>query len=164
MRLFRQYLLFFLLSFIALNLYALRRYDLSYPIRLGPELDNAVRQNHTKAIAERQPKIVMIGDSTLTKGVDSLRLSEKLDTPLYSIDMPGSASTLWYLIIKNNIMTAPILPKYLLIFFRDTVLTMPGYRVQGEYFEQIDEYSSPKDELLVERAFVGMMNPMERFT
>jgi hypothetical protein len=50
-----------------------------------------------------------------------------------------------------------------LIFFRDSMLTMPGYRVQGQYFEQIDEYASPKDKLLIERAFIGLMNPMERF-
>jgi hypothetical protein len=164
MRTFRQYLFILLLSFIALNLYALKRYDLSYPFPLGPQLDNAIRQKHAKSIMERQPKIVLIGDSTLTKGVNAKSLSAKLNAPIYSIDLPGSASTLWYLIIKNNITQVKTPPKYLLIFFRDTVLTMPGYRVQGQYFEQIDEYATPKDGLLIERAFIGVMNPMERFT
>lgn len=163
MKTFRQYLFILLLCFIALNLYALKRYDLSYPFQLEPKLDNAIRQNHTKAIIKNEPQIVLIGDSTLTKGVDTTRLSAQLDIPLYSIDLPGSASTLWYLIIKNNVTTVPVPPKYLLIFFRDTMLTMPGYRVQGQYFEQIDEYASSKDELLMERAFIGLMNPMERF-
>ncbi len=148
---------------MALNLYVLRRYDLSYPFPLGPKLDNAIRQNHTKAIVKQEPQIVLIGDSTLVKGVDAGRLSERLDTSIYSIGLPGSASTLWYLIIKNNVTAAPVLPKYLVIFFRDTMLTMPGYRVQGQYLEQIDEYSSPEDVLLLERAFIGLMNPMEQF-
>ena len=163
MKIFRHYLFILLFCFTALNLYTLKRYDLSYPFPLGPKLDNAIRQNHTKAIIENGPQIVLIGDSTLVKGVDSARLSEQLDIPIYSIGLPGSASTLWYLIIKNNVTTVPTLPKYLMIFFRDTMLTMPGYRVQGQYFEQIDEYASPKDGLLMERAFVGLMNPMERF-
>jgi len=162
-KMFRQYMVILSLCFIALNFYALKRYDLSYPFPLGPKLDKAIRQNHTKAIIENAPQIVLIGDSTLIKGVDTIRLSEQLDIPLYSIGLPGSASTLWYLIIKNNVITVPVPPKYLLIFFRDTMLTMPGYRVQGQYLEQIDEYASPKDELLIERAYIGLMNPMERF-
>jgi hypothetical protein len=165
MKTFRQYLIILLFCFLVLNLYALKRYNLSYPIPLGPKLDNAVRQNHTKAIIENKPQMVLIGDSTLIQGVDTTRLSEQLDIPLYLIGLPGSASTLWYLIIKNNVMTVPVPPKYLLIFFRDTMLTTPGYRVQGEYFEQIDEYSRPKDDaLLIERAFIGLMNPLERFS
>jgi hypothetical protein len=163
MKMFRWYLLVLLLCFAALNLYILRRYDLSYPFQLGPKLDNVIRQNHTKAIVKHEPQIVLIGDSTLVKGVDAGRLSEQLDTSVYSIGLPGSASTLWYLIIKNNIVAAPVKPKYLVIFFRDTMLTMPGYRVQGQYLEQIDEYASPEDELLLERAFIGLMNPLEQF-
>ena len=164
MKIFRQYLIILLSCFIALNLYALKHYDLPYPYPLGPKLDNAVRQNHTKAIIENKPQMVLIGDSTLIQGVDTTRLSEQLDIPLYSIGLPGSASTLWYLIIKNNVMTVPNPPKYLLIFFRNTMLTAPGYRVQGQYFGPIDEYSRPKDDgLLIERAFVGLMNPIERF-
>ena len=151
------------LCFIVLNLYTLKRYDLSYPFLPGPKLDNAIRQNHIKAITKHEPQIVLIGDSTLTKGVDAERLAENLDISTYSIDLPGSASTLWYLIIKNNITQVPIPPKYLLIFFRDTMLTMPGYHVQGQYLEQIDEYATSKDTLLTERAFIGSMNPTERF-
>ena len=163
MKTFQQYLFILFLCFIALNLYILKHYDLSYPYRLGPKLDGAIRQNHAKAITELAPQIVLIGDSTLADGVDTTRLSEQLGIPLYSIGLPGSASTLWYLIIKNNITKAPVPPKYIVIFFRDTMLTTPGYRVQGQYLEQIDEYASPKDELLIERAFTGLMNPTERF-
>lgn len=162
MQIFRKYLFILLLSFMAVNLYALKRYDLPYPFPLGPRLDNAIRQNHIKAITERQPQIVLIGDSTLTKGVNPKLLSKELGKSIYSIDLPGSASTLWYLIIKNNITQVSVPPKYILIFFRDTELTMPGYRVQGQYFQQIDEYATPKDQLLIDRAYIGVMNPLER--
>jgi hypothetical protein len=163
MKMFRYYLFIFLSGLIVINLYALKRYDLSYPFPLAPKLDNVIRQNHAKAIIKNSPQIVLIGDSTLIKGVDTTRLSKQLYMPIYSIGLPGSASTLWYLIIKNNVITVPVPPKYLLIFFRDTMLTVPGFRVQGQYFDQIDEYASPKDELLIERAYIGLMNPMERF-
>ena len=164
MKIFRQYISVFLLCFIGLNLIALKRYNLPYPHPIGPTLDRTIRQNHAKAIEETSPEIVLVGDSTLVKGVDPAHLSEQMDVPIYSIGLPGSASTLWYLIIKNNVAKVSNPPKYLVIFFRDTILTMPGYRVQGQYFAQIDEYSSPKDELLIERAFIKLMNPMERFT
>ena len=163
MKTFRQFALLFLFFAIALNLYAVKRYELSYPFPLGPQLDRAVRKNHLKAITEQNPQIVLVGDSTLTKGVDPAQLAEGLDTSVYSIGLPGSASTLWYLIVKNNVVQAPVPPKYLLIFFRDSMLTMPGYRVQGQYLAQIDEYATPKDQILIERAFVGMMSPLEQF-
>ena len=163
MKIFRQSLLVFFLLGLALNIYTVRRYDLPYPFPLGPQLDRDIRQNHTRAITEQKPDIVLIGDSTLNKGVDPVQLSDRLGDSVYFIGLPGSASTLWYLIIKNNVIQSPTPPKYLLVFFRDTMLTMPGYRVQGQYLEQIDEYATPKDQLLIDRAFVGLMNPMEQF-
>ncbi|GAB4541310.1 MAG: hypothetical protein Fur002_09480 [Anaerolineales bacterium] len=158
----KKFLLAFTLMFTALNLYAALRYELPYPLPLGPALDAHIRTNHLRAVEEKRPQLVLIGDSTLTKGVNPKRLSENLGKPIYSIDLPGSASTLWYLIIKNNLMEAKTPPPYLLIFFRDTVLTLPDYRVEGEYFTQIDEYASPKDALLIERAYVNQMSPLEQ--
>jgi len=158
----KKFLLFFILCFAALNVYAAFHYELPYPLPLGPTLDAHIRTNHLRVVEEKRPQLVLIGDSTLTKGVEPKRLSQNLGKPIYSIDLPGSASTLWYLIIKNNLMQANPPPKTLLIFFRDTVLTLPGYRVEGEYFTQIDEYASPKDLLLIERAYVNKMNPLEQ--
>ncbi len=163
MRTLKQYALILLLSFAALNEYALKRYDLPYPFPLGPQFDNVIRQNHTKAIDETAPEIVLIGDSTLTMGVDPKQFAALTGKSVYSIDLPGSASTLWYLIIKNNIMQSARPPQTLIVFFRDTTLTMPEYRVLGQYFEQIDEYANKDDVVLIERAFINPMSPLEKF-
>jgi hypothetical protein len=73
----------------------------------------------------------------------------------------GSASALWYLALKNNIVTASHHPKYLVIIFRDSEMTAPGYRVQGKLFSALDELATPEDRIVVERAYLQTMNPLE---
>ena len=37
------------------------------------------------------------------------------------------------------------------------MMTLPGYRVTGRYFEQIDEFASPRDESLIQRAYLDQV-------
>jgi hypothetical protein len=48
-----------------------------------------------------------------------------------------------------------------LVVFRDSILTAPGYRVQGSYFEVIDEYAQRNEPILIEKSFTNLMNPLE---
>jgi hypothetical protein len=107
--------------------------------------------------------MVMLGDSTLLDGVDPDRLSELTGIEVASFDAPGSASAFWYLVLKNNIVEAEHKPKYVLILFRDTILTAPGYRVHGSYFVQLDEFARRNEPVLLERAYLNLMNPLEKF-
>jgi hypothetical protein len=107
--------------------------------------------------------MVMLGDSTLLDGVDPHRLSELTGIKVSSFDAPGSASAFWYLVLKNNIVEAEHKPKYVLILFRDTILTAPGYRVHGSYFVQLDEFARRNEPILLERAYLNLMNPLEKF-
>jgi hypothetical protein len=136
-------------------------HGLTFPRHPGPTLDRQVRDNHLDYIEENQPQIVLLGDSTLVLGVDADALAEQTGKSVYSIGIPGSASALWYLLLKNNIAEASYKPEYVLVVFRDSILTAPGYRVQGSYFELLDEYARRNEPILMEKAFVNLMNPLE---
>ena len=161
MRAFTNYLLLLVLTGLAFSAVLMAGSNAGYPAPVGPQFDNHIRKNFLTAITQDQPDIVLLGDSMLDIGVDPVRLGTRLDRKVYDIALRGSASTLWYLILKNNIVDAPVPPKYLIIFFRDSLLTVPGFRVQGRYLEQIDEYATSKDQLLIERAYLNLMSPPE---
>lgn len=163
MKEFRQYLIALLLMVLVLSFYLPVRYETPFPHAITPKFDTHVRKVYLEEISARQSEIVLLGDSMLAPAVDSKVLGERLGMNPYMISLPGSASTLWYLIAKNNIVDARPTPKYLVVFFRDSLMTVPGYRVTGRYFEQIDEFARPQDGELIKRAYIDQMNPLEKF-
>ena len=98
-----------------------------FPRDAGPTLDNKVRTNYLKYIDENQPQLVLLGDSTLGASLDADALAQQTGKSVYSISIPGSASALWYLILKSNVANAIHKPEYVVIVFRNTILTAPGY-------------------------------------
>lgn len=136
-------------------------YGLTFPRKPGPVTDKQVRTNHLQYLEQNQPQIVIIGDSTLALGLDPEALSQQTGKSVYSIAIPGSASALWYLILKNNIAESGYKPEYVLILFRDSILTAPGYRVHGSYFKLVDEYARRNEPLFIQYSFVNLMNPLE---
>lgn len=162
MRFFLKFIL--ILVFIIILSYTIlpSAYVTNFPRHPGPTLDRQARTNHLKYIEENQPTIVLIGDSTLVLGVDATQLAEQTSKPVYSIGIPGSASALWYILLKNNIADADHKPQYVLVVFRDSILTAPGYRVHGSYFELLDEYARRNEPVLLEKSFLNFMNPFER--
>ena len=162
MKEFRQYLITLLSMVLVLSFYLPARYETPFPHAITPKFDTHVRKVYLEEISARQSKIVLLGDSMLAPAVDSKALGGRLGMDPYMISLPGSASTLWYLITKNNIVDARPAPKYLVVFFRDSMMTVPGYRVTGRYFEQIDEFARPQDGELIKRAYLDQMNPFEK--
>lgn len=136
-------------------------YGLTFPREPGPVTDKQVRTNHLQYLEENQPQIVLMGDSTLALGLDPEALAQQTGKSVYSIAIPGSASALWYLILKNNIAESTYKPEYVLVVFRDSILTAPGYRVNGSYFELVDEYARRNEPLFIQNSFVNLMNPLE---
>ena len=99
----------------------------------------------------------------LDAAVNEDSVTEQLGKSIHMAGLPGTASTIWYAMIKNNIVVAEHQPEYLIIFFRDSLMTVPGYRVTGRYLELVDEFVTPADTLLIERAYINQMTPLERF-
>ncbi len=161
---FLRYLLALLATFTALSFAIPARIDVRYPREIGPQFDVFYRRDSLREIAVNRPQIVLVGDSVFMRGVRLGQLAEGTGRTVHGIGVGGSASALWYAVIEHNIVPSPHKPEILLIVFRDTMLTTPGYRVQGSYFEQLDEYATPDDDLIVERAYVNLMNPLEKIS
>lgn len=138
-----------------------RKYRLEFPRDPGPVLDKNIRLNYIDILVEQKPEIVLIGDSTLNLGVDTDLLSKQTGKSIYSIGVPGSASALWYLVLKNNIAASPYKPKFFMVLFRDTILTAPGYRVHGSYFDLVNEYAEFREPQFIQLSFTNLMNPLE---
>ena len=140
-----------------------RQYNLDYPATLGPIFDPDVKSEHIQGIRETEPDIILLGDSVLYQSVNPELLAEGLKMPIYEMATPGSGTAAWYLQMKNIIFDAPHLPKYIVIFFRNTMLTVPQYRTTGRYFALLDDYATKNEPLVIERAFISQMTPLEKF-
>ena len=161
MRLFLKFGLILTIIMILTSVILPRTYETEFPRNPGPALDKQLRTNHLTYIEENQPQIVLLGDSTLVLGVDTDALAEQTGKSVYNIGVPGSASAFWYLMLKNNIAEASYKPEYVLVIFRNTILTAPEYRVHGSYFKLVDEYAGRNEPVFIEKSFVNLMNPLE---
>ncbi len=162
MRTASQFIAIFLFITISSSLIIPRQFESKYPRSIRPEFDSQVRAIHQDEMNDLKPEIVLMGDSTLRESVDFELLSAQMGTQTYGIAIPGSSSALWYLILKNNVVHSMHKPPYLVIFFRDAVLTTPDFRVDGRYFIMVDEFAAPQEDLLVEYSYLRKMNWLER--
>jgi SAM-dependent methyltransferase len=163
MKVFRNYLITSILLLGILHVYIPIRYHTPYPREIGPQFTPAIRATYISLLDQKQPEIFMLGDSMLETAIDAQLAEQQLDRRLEAISLRGTASAIWYLILKNNLVVAAHKPEYLVIFFRDSMMTVPGYRVTGRYFDLVDEYAAPDETLLIERAYINSMIPLEKF-
>lgn len=161
---FLRYILTLIVVIMTLAFYIPARYNVRYPREIGPQFDPFYKRVSLRAIAIDQPQMIVLGDSVFMRGVDLDQLAAGTGKTVYGIGVGGSASALWYVVIKNNIVPSPYKPQALMIVFRDTMLTTTGYRVNGSYFKQLDEYATPNDHLLIERSYINLMNPLEKIS
>jgi hypothetical protein len=140
-----------------------RRYNFTYPAALGPVFEPGVKGEHIQGIEKSKPDIVLIGDSVLYEGVDPVLFAEGLGMPVYEMATPGSGTAAWYLQMKNIVFESTHRPKYVFIFFRNTILTVPQYRTTGRYFALLDDYATKNETLVSNLAFVNQMSPLEQF-
>jgi hypothetical protein len=136
---------------------------MTYPASLVPPFAPDIKKEHLKAIDENHPKIVLVGDSVLERGVDADLLSSLTGEKSYAIYVPGSGTAAWYLLIKNVILESDNRPQYIAILFRNTMLTVPQYRTTGRYRELLDDYAARNEPVLMKLAFINEMHPTERF-
>lgn len=163
MRFFIRYFVFLFITLTLLSWYIPIRYDAPYPQSPGPEFDNGYRTGNASIIDRDQAQIVLVGDSVLWKSVDPELLPVALGIQSHVIAIPASTTAMWYLILNNVILeAAQNKPGYLVIFFRDTILTQPNYRVGGGYVAEIDEFATSHEDFLIERAYLNFMNPLEK--
>ena len=160
---FIRFILFISVSLLASGYFLPAYYNVPYPAPLSPQFDSTVKTEHQNWIQENQPEIVLIGDSVLYEGVDPLLLTAELGNETYAITVPGSGTASWYLLMKNVIFESTYRPKYVVILFRNTMLSVPQYRTTGRYFALLDDFASKNEPLVAELAFINQMSPLEKF-
>jgi hypothetical protein len=134
----------------------------AYPDLPGPHLTPRIAREYLQEIKSRRPQILLLGDSMLTKDVDADLFQAQVGLDTYKLDVPGSASALWYLLLEHNILPTDEPPQTLVILFRDALLTAPSFRADGPYFGMLDKYSSTEDTLFLQLAYVQRMSLPER--
>ncbi len=159
---FRKYLLSLVILTVLSSVWVTQKYDLPYPKPLGPIFDAKVKQVHLHGIENARPETVLLGDSTLQLGVDAEVLSLASGHKTYKVAIPGSASAVWYLALKNIILESSYKPTTLVLFFRGTLLTRPDDRVTGRYFALVDELAGRHEPLVTQLSYVQQMSPVEK--
>jgi hypothetical protein len=139
------------------------RYNEPYPKLLGPKFNNDIRMQYQGDIVKKNANLVLVGDSVLALSIGAQQLEQLTGESTYSMGMPGSASAAWYLAMKNIIASSPHKPRYVIIVFRDTILTAPAYRVNGKYFPIVDQLANTDDTLVIQKAFIQQMSPVEQW-
>jgi hypothetical protein len=134
------------------------RNGVEYPrasiIERDPEIDPVL----VASLAEEEPDLVLLGNSMLGEGVDEVLFSSLTGKNAYKLGINGAASAVWYLVIKNVIAPLDDPPEAVVLFFRDSFLTQPGFRVDGKYFAKVERYAGPGENLLDRLAYLDGMS------
>ena len=162
MKNFLQFLALFLFALALACAWIVAAGGADFPASAAPVFDAQINLEHSAAIAAQAPQVVLLGDSMVEENVDLDALSRALGQDVYRIGYPGSASAMFYLSVKNNIVRAARKPQAVVILFRDSVLTTPAYRVGGKYNAELDILAGADEETLLELAFLNHANPLEK--
>jgi hypothetical protein len=77
----------------------------------------------------RKPRYVLLGNSMLYTRIDPKLLEREIGQPVGFLARKGSASAVWYLMLKNYVADADLGACNVAIFFRETALTQPNLRL-----------------------------------
>jgi len=136
----------FCVLLVVANLVAMNAFSVSsFPLERSQTFDPEIRTDYREAISNRKPEIIILGDSSISQlREDVITSATGKETLVFSF--PGTGSAYWYLFIRNQLFLADHRSEYFILFFRDSTLTVPEYRVSGEYFVRLEEVASHWDE------------------
>jgi len=105
-------------------------------------------------LRDDKPRFVTIGDSMATR-VYAPELRRLGGGPATVLLENATGSAHWYLAFKNHVVRSGVTPDWVLIFFRDTNLTDPLFRIAGEYRAKLDnvalDYEAELNAVVAER-------------
>ena len=163
MRYFYRYLLITLSAFFLIGWLLPQWLPIHYPRALGPVFSADIRKDYQSVIDRENPQVLLLGNSVIIYGIDEPQFAQLTNLKTLKYGFPGTASAYWYLLIKSNFSTAKTPPKYLLLFFLDNMLTIPDLEVNGEYLLIIDEIASENETVLLQKAYLNQINPLEGY-
>jgi len=136
----------FLILFYVANIGAVNAFDIpTLPISAAKTFDAEMRADYREQIDRQEPEVIILGDSSISF-LNAEIVSDLLGKKTMVFAFPGTGSAYWYLFIRNQLFLAKHRPQYFILFFRDSTLTAPTYRVQGEYLIRLEEMASDWDE------------------
>lgn len=124
-----------------------------------PTIDPTFRDQ----IDAEQADLVVIGNSLIERGIDFAQLSTVSGLRAMRMSSGGSGSALWYLFLKNEILTAEHPPRYVAIVFRDNTFSVPNLSVEGKYAAIIDQYAGADEPVLDRLAYLNYLPPWQGF-
>lgn len=96
-----------------------------------PEADRIDVAAEMKRIRTERPDFFMIGNSMLDSRIDVSCIEQLSGMTFLPIVRHGSASAVWYLLLKNLIVASDVRPRGVIIFFRNRELTRPQHHTTG---------------------------------
>jgi hypothetical protein len=162
-RAFLSYLVSLGVVFTAISVHVFNTYIGQYPFPVGQQFDPFIQDKYRNMINRNDPQILFLGDSLIDSNIDPGLVAEHMNKRVSIISEHGSGSALYFLIIKNNIITSRQPPEMLVILSRGSMLTAPGFRVHGSFFAHLDDFGGEDDDLVLELGIRNQMNPVERF-
>ena len=118
-----------------------------------------------RTLAKERPEVVLIGDSMLETRIEPRRLNELAGRRCAVLEQSGSSSAMWFLMMKNLVAELEPPPRWVIVFFRDRQLTVPGHRTEGGYRSTMETYmrdTEPLVDALVPRGRTGPDRWLER--
>ena len=102
-------------------------------------------QREEQALRVAQAEWVLVGNSMVNTRIDNDRLSEISGIAAHKLAKGGTQSAVWFLFLKNILAKSKQQPKWVTVFFRETDLTWPDYRI-ADVNEDIIAMLSGKDQ------------------
>jgi hypothetical protein len=109
------------------------------PALEGPRAREPFDPYHRDAMADRQPGLVVIGDSMAGTRIDKHFLAQLSGERVHDILQAGSGPVYWYLALKNWVIASGARPRFVFIFFRDTNLTDVMFRLEESSRWNVDK-------------------------
>lgn len=123
----------------------------------------AINQEFKLQIDQERPDVFIMGNSLVARGLNIPQLESLTGLRILKADRGGSASALWYLILKNNIAAAETPPPHVVFVFRDNIFAAAGASTQGKYRAEIDEFAGADETILNQLAYINYLSPLENF-
>ena len=119
-------------------------------------------QSVRRQLEQLRPEVLLIGNSMLEEGVEPEVLGNLMGRRVVKLAIHGSASALWFLLLKNVVALADPRPPVVVIFFRDHYLTEPSYRATGALYQQrIDAFATDDEPVLDRLAYQSEVHPVD---
>jgi hypothetical protein len=125
---------------------------LEHPARYLPALEDErerrpFNSDPIQGLKDADPAYVLIGDSMAGR-IDFAHFEELTQGRLAPLLQNATGSTYWYLAFKNWVVASGVRPKWVMVFFRDTNLTDPLFRIGDPGYRHLDEVALEREDEL----------------